>query len=167
MPDGDPGYEVTPDFERFAQKDDVFRRSFWDERIRSKKSERFYRTYRETLENWRSADGFTHIAGAISFSSQLLQGTQFTSARHVIDISGDGTNNVRPHPPMARDAAVQAGITINGLTIINEAKDLDVYYRNTVIGGPGAFVIVAQDYEDYARAMVRKLVREINARFLS
>lgn len=59
MPDGDPGYEVTPDFERFAQKDDVFRRSFWDERIRSKKSERFYRTYRETLENWRSADGFT------------------------------------------------------------------------------------------------------------
>jgi len=57
--DGDAGYEVTDEFERFSQKNDVFRRSFWDDRVRSPKSERFYRTYRDTLKQWRKADGFT------------------------------------------------------------------------------------------------------------
>lgn len=53
------GFEILPDFERFHQKNDVFRRSWWDERIRSKKSERFYKTYREPLKTWRKTDGFT------------------------------------------------------------------------------------------------------------
>ncbi|MCG8468386.1 MAG: reductive dehalogenase [Gemmatimonadetes bacterium] len=59
MSDRDAGYEITDEFEPFSQKYDVFRRSFWDERVRSPKSERFYRTYRETLDQWRRADGFT------------------------------------------------------------------------------------------------------------
>ena len=59
MPDHGPGYEVTADFERFSQKYDVFRRSFWDDRVRTPKAEVFYRTYRETLDRWRKADGFT------------------------------------------------------------------------------------------------------------
>ncbi|MDX1396238.1 MAG: reductive dehalogenase [Gemmatimonadota bacterium] len=59
MDASDSGFEVTGDFERFSQKNDVFRRSFWDPRIRSEKAERFYRTYREPLAVWRKADGFT------------------------------------------------------------------------------------------------------------
>ena len=57
--DKDAGFDITDDFERFNQKDDVFRRSWWDERIRSKKAHRFYTTYREPLATWRKADGFT------------------------------------------------------------------------------------------------------------
>ena len=57
--DQETGFEVTSDFEGFSQKYDVFRRSFWDDRIRSEKSELFYRTYREPLATWRKADGFT------------------------------------------------------------------------------------------------------------
>lgn len=57
--DADAGFAITPDFERFNQKDDVFRRSWWDERIRSEKSQLFYDTYREPLTTWREADGFT------------------------------------------------------------------------------------------------------------
>ena len=59
MSDRDAGFEVTDEFERFSQKYDVFRRSFWDDRIRTPKAERFYRTYRDTLDTWRTADGFT------------------------------------------------------------------------------------------------------------
>ncbi len=59
MSDKDAGFDLTDDFERFNQKDDVFRRSWWDERIRSKKAHRFYTTYREPLATWRKADGFT------------------------------------------------------------------------------------------------------------
>ncbi|MFY0614632.1 MAG: DUF1194 domain-containing protein [Hyphomicrobiaceae bacterium] len=112
---------------------------------------------RETL-------GFTHIGGAIRFSAQLLEPMQLAADRRVVDISGDGTNNVSPRPQSARDNAVRSGITINGLAIANEVRDLNAYYRNTVIGGPGAFVIVAQDYSDYEKAMIQKLVREINAK---
>ncbi len=115
----------------------------------------------------QSTNGFTHIGGAIRFSARLAKAAQFTSRRFVIDVSGDGTNNVQPHPPKARDDAVRAGITVNGLAIINEAANLDTYFRKTVIGGPGAFVITAQSYDDYAAAMVRKLIREINPNFLS
>ena len=57
--DGAAGFRILDDFRRFTQKDDVFRRSWWDESVRSDKSRLFYRTYREPLENWRRADGFT------------------------------------------------------------------------------------------------------------
>ena len=60
-----------------------------------------------------------------------------------------------------RDAAVAAGITINGLAILNEISTLDVYYNEHVIGGPDAFLLIAKDYQDFARAIRQKLQREI------
>ena len=57
--DTNAGFDMQPDFERFAQKNDVFRRSWWDEQVKSEKSRLFYDTYREPLESWRKADGFT------------------------------------------------------------------------------------------------------------
>ena len=109
-----------------------------------------------------TTSGFTHIAGAIRYSVRVARTTEFVADRKVIDISGDGTNNVFPHPETERDRAIRAGFTVNGLTIINEADKLDDYYRKHVIGGPGAFVITARSYDDYAKAMIRKLVREIS-----
>ena len=108
-----------------------------------------------------TTNGFTHIGGAIRYSVRIAQRAEFTASRMVIDVSGDGTNNVLPHPPSERDSAVNAGFTVNGLVILNEAKALDDYYRKHVIGGPGAFVITAQSYDDYAKAMIQKLIREI------
>ena len=66
-----------------------------------------------------------------------------------------------------RDAAVHLGMTINGLAIRNETKDLHAYYRISVIGGPHAFVIAANTYDDYATAILRKLQREISLQFAS
>lgn len=59
VPDREAGFEITDAFERFSQRNDVFRRSFWDDRVRTAKTERFYRTYRDVLDTWRVADGFT------------------------------------------------------------------------------------------------------------
>ncbi len=64
---------------------------------------------------------------------------------------------------LLRDAAVLQGVTINGLAILNEDSHVDAYYRNSVIGGPGAFVMTANDYESFALAIVEKLVKEIGA----
>ena len=114
-----------------------------------------------------STNGFTHIAGAMQFSTRLARAAPFWAARLVVDVSGDGTNNVNPPPQFARDEAIAAGMTINGLAILNKASSLDVYYRNNVIGGPGAFVIEARDYDDYARAILLKLLREIGMKFIS
>ncbi|MEM9358394.1 MAG: DUF1194 domain-containing protein [Pseudomonadota bacterium] len=112
-------------------------------------------------------NGFTHIGGAIRYSVRVARSAEFTADRMVIDISGDGTNNVLPRPAGERDLAVRAGFTVNGLAIVNEASDLDQYYRRNVIGGPGSFVIVAQSYDDYAKAMIQKLIREITDQQLS
>ena len=87
--------------------------------------------------------------------------------RSVVDISGDGENNVNLPPNAARDAAVRAGVTVNGLAIVNESKYLVGYYKRNVIGGPGAFVIKADNYENYIDAILRKLLREIKERFVS
>ncbi len=110
----------------------------------------------------RYPNDFTHIAGAIEFSSRLIAAAPYLAPRRVIDVSGDGENNVHAPPGGARDAAVRAGVTINGLAILNEFDRLDDYYRRNVIGGPGAFVEVARDYDDFAAAMLRKLLREIS-----
>ena len=88
-------------------------------------------------------------------------------ARRVIDISGDGPNNRGGDVSQARDAAVAAGITVNGLAINNfdgsafTLPDLDLYYHECVIGGPGAFVIAADGFESFADAIRRKLILEI------
>jgi len=109
----------------------------------------------------------THISGVISFGTWLLGDTPFVANRKVIDVSGDGRDNVTSMPGQSRDAAVAAGITVNGLAIENEEKDLRQYYRKYVIGGPGAFVMQAQRYEDFGTAMKKKLVREIAPKFLT
>jgi hypothetical protein len=88
----------------------------------------------------------------------------------VIDISGDGYNNRGRPVERARDDAVAAGITINGLPIVNDRpnpwgsappRDLDRYFEERVIGGPGAFMIVAEDYTAFASAIFSKLLLEI------
>lgn len=110
--------------------------------------------------------GVTHISGVIRFATREALAAPFVAGRRVVDISGDGKNNVLDPPQGARDDAVSAGMTINGLAIVNETHDLTEYYRAGVIGGPGAFAMTATDYEDYARAIRRKLLREISQQFI-
>src|SRR5260370_17734204 len=83
--------------------------------------------------------------------------------RRVIDVAGDGINNNGRSVTEARDAAVDAGITLNGLPILTEYPDLDAYYRDNVIGGPGAFALAASDFSSFGAAILGKLVREIAA----
>ena len=105
--------------------------------------------------------GGTAIGGALKFSMRLLDGNDFRGRRRVIDVSGDGRANQGAHPAQLRDKAVALGITINGLAILNEDLAVADYYRAHVIGGTGAFVMTANDYESYALAILIKLVREI------
>ncbi len=106
--------------------------------------------------------GETAIGAAIEFARARFENSDFAEGRAVIDISGDGTSNRGIAVETARDRAVAAGITINGLAILNEEPDLDDYYRRAVVGGSGAFVLSARDYADFAEAILRKLVREIS-----
>ena len=103
----------------------------------------------------------TSISGAIVASLPAFAKNKFEAPRRVLDISGDGIDNRGPNPFNLRPRALAAGVTINGLTILNEEPFLDRYYESTVIAGTGAFVVAATDYEDFARAIVAKLVREI------
>ncbi len=113
---------------------------------------------------------WTSLSGAIDYGAALFDGNGYEGLRRVIDVSGDGYNNSGRPVEIARDAAVAAGITINGLPIINQrpnpwgsppAADLDLYFQERVIGGPGAFIIVAHDFTDFARAVLAKLILEI------
>jgi hypothetical protein len=115
----------------------------------------------ETMKRRFQAE--TGIANALAFAFRQLRQNPFAGGRQVIDISGDGPSNVGPPPDTVRDAAVAARITINGLAIVNEIPTLDLYYADHVIGGPDAFLLVAKDYEDFARAIRRKLLREIES----
>ena len=114
----------------------------------------------------RYTGGATHIAGAIRHATELIKKAPFAAARQVVDVSGDGRNNVNDSPRGARDAAVRAGLTVNGLAIVHKSPDLVDYYRSYVIGGPGAFVMSAGNYDDFPRAILLKLLREINMRFI-
>jgi Protein of unknown function (DUF1194) len=105
--------------------------------------------------------GETAIADALRFATEHLQYGGFRGARRVIDVSGDGPTNAGGEPDPIRDAAVRAGITINGLAILNESPTLDLYYADHVIAGPDAFIMTAHDYEDFARAIRLKLLKEI------
>ena len=109
----------------------------------------------------------TAISDALAFSIPLFDGNGFEGRRRVIDISGDGRNNQGSIPHRIRDQAIGAGVTINGLAILNEVPFLDIYYHYNVVGGTDAFVEVAFDYDDFEEAMVRKLVREITGAPLS
>ena len=105
--------------------------------------------------------GGTSLGGAIDFAAALFDQNDFEGRRRVIDISGDGYNNRGQWPDAARDRALIRRITINGLPIVDFDDGLEDYFRRTVIGGSGAFVIVANGFEDFARAIVRKLILEI------
>jgi hypothetical protein len=105
--------------------------------------------------------GDTAIGEAIDFALDLLDRAEVRGARRVIDISGDGISNRGRSPDAARDDAVFRGVTVNGLAILNEEPDVDTFYGAFVIGGPGAFLLTARDYSDFAEAIVKKLVREV------
>jgi len=107
--------------------------------------------------------GGTSISGAIDFSRLLLAQSPFNAARRVIDISGDGSNNSGRSVTQARDEAVHDGVGINGLPILSIEPGLDRYYYENVIGGPGAFMIPAENYDTFADAILKKLITEIAA----
>lgn len=111
---------------------------------------------------------FTSISGAIDFSTGLLATSTLVATRQVIDISGDGANNNGRNVAEARAEALAKGVTINGLPIMLkepsgywDIKDLDLYYRDCVIGGTGAFMIPARDKAQFRDAIKAKIVREV------
>jgi hypothetical protein len=113
----------------------------------------------------------TSISGAIQFGQELFEGNGYHSSRPVLDISGDGPNNHGLPIWEARDAALKAGIIINGLPIlINNGRrsvfDLDAlddYYSDCVIGGPGSFMIAIRDRDQFVQATRTKIIREISS----
>lgn len=106
----------------------------------------------------------TWLGQAVRFGTQAIQDNGFTAPRQVIDLSADGGSEVIGLTRRARDAAVAAGLVVNGLAIENEDPDLSRFFRDNLIGGPGAFAMRALGYEDFAEVMRRKLLREIGER---
>ena len=121
----------------------------------------------------RAFMGRTSISAAIDFSLSHLGRSPFQAPRRVIDVSGDGTNNSGRPVTEARDEAVAAGLTINGLVILSEVPlptnplhtnppgGLTAYYENNVVGGQGAFVVEAQSFESFGQSLISKLIKEI------
>jgi hypothetical protein len=114
----------------------------------------------------------TSISGAIHFAVPLFEDSPYHGLRRVIDISGDGPNNNGLPVTIARDAALEKGIIINGLPIMvkepayssMDIADLDIYYEDCVIGGPGSFVLTIKDREKFKEAIRTKLVMEVAGR---
>ena len=127
----------------------------------------------QLLESPRAFADRTSISGGIEFAAAQLERAPFEGGRRTIDVSGDGTNNAGRDVKLARDEAVAKGIVINGLVILsdrpipwnaehtNPPGGLEKYYRENVIGGPGAFVLVAENFQSFGRAIIKKLVAEI------
>ncbi len=125
------------------------------------------------VETPRSFAERTSISAAIDFSVAQLARAAYTSSRRTIDVSGDGTNNSGRDVRSARDEAVAKDITVNGLVILSDRPlswnpehthppgGLANYYRENVIGGPGAFVLAAEDFNSFGKALINKLVAEI------
>jgi hypothetical protein len=114
----------------------------------------------------------TSISSALLFAAPLFEGSGFHGLRRVIDVSGDGVNNSGPPVTVVRDEVLGKHITINGLPILLkrpnpstlDIDNLDVYYEDCVIGGPGAFVIPIKTREQFKDAIRTKLVLEIAGR---
>jgi hypothetical protein len=129
----------------------------------------------QIIEAPRSFADRTSISGGMDFAAAQLGIAPFKSGRRIIDVSGDGTNNAGRDVPTSRDEVVAKGIIINGLVILtdnqtlfnaehtNPPGGLEKYYRDNVIGGPGAFVMVAENFEAFGKAIVKKLIAEIAA----
>ena len=125
----------------------------------------------QLLEIPRSFADSTSISGGLDFALAQFAGAPFDAARRTIDVSGDGNNNSGRDVRSARDEAVGAGITVNGLVILtdplwasehtNPPGGLENYYRENVIGGAGAFVLVARDFNSFGNMLIKKLIAEI------
>lgn len=121
----------------------------------------------------RTFAGRTSISTGIDAAMEQFAKSPHEGRRRVIDVSGDGINNSGRPVTDARDEAVSKGVVINGLAIVNDRPNpipywrgepeppLDQYYMDNVLGGPGAFLIVARDFPDFGRAIIAKLLREI------
>ncbi|MEH6545089.1 MAG: DUF1194 domain-containing protein [Sneathiella sp.] len=107
--------------------------------------------------------GGTAIAEALDHAYSLFSRDGNISQRQVIDISGDGKVSIGPSPDATRNRIVNKGVIINGLPILDSAKDLEIYYQDHVIGGIGAFIEIAATFEDFSRAIAEKLAREIRS----
>jgi hypothetical protein len=112
--------------------------------------------------------GMTSISGIIDHSRKLFEQLGGAPVRRVVDISGDGPNNDGRHVVYARDEAVADGIVINGLPIMfrrtsgsTELEDLDLYFKECVVGGEGAFVLPLHDAEQFAMVIRTKIIREV------
>jgi hypothetical protein len=111
----------------------------------------------------------TSISGGLMFGQSLFASSGYQGLRKVIDVSGDGANNNGPPVTLVRDDVLAKGTTINGLPIMlkkpnlmtMDIEDLDVYYEDCVIGGPGAFVIPIKEREKFTDAIRTKLVQEV------
>ena len=115
----------------------------------------------------------TSISGGIDFSMAQFERAPYEASRRTIDVSGDGTNNSGRDVRSARDEAVAKDVTINGLVILSERPlswnpdhthppgGLQNYYRDNVIGGPGAFVMAAENFQSFGKALINKLIAEI------
>jgi hypothetical protein len=122
----------------------------------------------------RSFADRTSISGGIEFAMAQLALAPYASGRRTIDVSGDGTNNAGPEVTAARDEVVGKGVTINGLPILsdnplswnpehtNPPGGLANYYSNNVIGGPGAFVMVAKNFDSFGQAIINKMIAEVS-----
>ena len=125
------------------------------------------------VEAPRSFADRTSISAGIDFAMAQLSRTPFESSRQTIDVSGDGTNTNGTPAEVARDRAIAQGITINGIVILSPEPmpwnpwhthppgGLENWYREHVVGGPGAFTMVAEDFSSFAYAIANKLIREI------
>ena len=121
----------------------------------------------------RSFADRTSISGGIDFAVEQFKRSPFQSTRQTIDVSGDGTNNAGRDVRLARDEAVNKGIVINGLVILSERQvpwnpehtnppgGLEKYFKDNVVGGPGSFVVVADGFESFGRAIIKKMIAEI------
>jgi hypothetical protein len=111
-------------------------------------------------------DRGTSISSALTFGTSLFEGPAYDGVRRVIDVSGDGPNNIGSPVQAARDIAVSAGITINGLPILVRPSrtfaHLDLYYAQCVTGGPGSFVLPIYESSEFATAIRRKLILEVS-----
>jgi hypothetical protein len=136
-------------------------------------SPRTARRFSERLaESPRTSQSWTAVGQALVYSAKRFEDSPFTSKRRIIDISGDGRTNDGPPAELVRDKLVADGIVINGLPVMMNRTSfgrppdttLNKYYEENVVGGPGAFMIVAANFEDFGRAVRSKLIREISSR---
>ncbi|HKU95836.1 MAG TPA: DUF1194 domain-containing protein, partial [Vineibacter sp.] len=117
-----------------------------------------------------TSQSWTAVGAALAYAGAKFDEPLFRSNRKVIDVSGDGKTNNGPPAELVRDELVKRGIVINGLPILSDRPnfgrppetDLDTYYEEKVIGGPGAFMVVAKGFEDFGRAIRNKMTREIS-----